>query len=133
MTGEQVETLEQFFTELPVLVDQATRHLHRSNLNLWGHLSRRLYDSLNVFNIPETLTTNIRMFLEELHSIHTRILNIIIFEYDFVLNANVLSYQPNQYTQDLEDQNLEFQQLKSIESMTCTCLGKMLLFIWEFQ
>ena len=88
MTGEQVETLEQFFTELPVLVDQATRHLHRSNLNLWGHLSRRLYDSLNVFNIPETLTTNIRMFLEELHSIHTRILNIIIFEYDFVLNAN---------------------------------------------
>ena len=70
MAGEQVETLEQFFTELPVLVDQATRHLHSSNLNLLEHLSRRLDDSLNVLNIflskceelnmSETLTTNIR-------------------------------------------------------------------------
>ena len=51
MAGEQVETLEQFFTELPVLVDQATRHLHSSNLNLLEHLSRRLDDSLNVLNI----------------------------------------------------------------------------------
>ena len=31
--GEHLEILEQFFAELPVLVDQATRHL-RSNPNL---------------------------------------------------------------------------------------------------
>ena len=48
IAGEQVETLEQFFTELPVLVDQATRHLHISYLNLLEHLFRRLDDSLNV-------------------------------------------------------------------------------------
>ena len=84
MAGEQVETLEQFFTELPVLVDQATHHLHSSNLNLLEHLSRSFDDSLNVLNIflsrceelniPETLPTNIRKLLEELHSIHKRIL-----------------------------------------------------------
>ena len=45
MAGEQV------FTELPLLVDQATRHLHSSNLNLLEYLSRRLDDSLNVLNI----------------------------------------------------------------------------------
>ena len=97
IAGEQVETLEQFFTELPVLVDQATRHLHISYLNLLEHLFRRLDDSLNVLdvffnrckelNIPETLTTNIRRLLEELHSIHTRILNIIMLKHDFVLNS----------------------------------------------
>ena len=40
MTGKQVETLEQFFTEPPVLVDQATHHFHSSNLNLLEHLPR---------------------------------------------------------------------------------------------
>ena len=105
MAGEQVEPLEQFFTELPVLVDQATRHLHSSNLNLWEHLSRRLDDSLNVLNIflsrceglniPETLTTNIRRILGELHSIHTRILNIIINEHSFVLNSNHPYFLPS--------------------------------------
>ena len=66
-------------------MDQATRHLRSSNLNLLEYLSRRLDDSLNVlniffsrceeFNIPETLTTIIRRLLQELHSIHTRISN----------------------------------------------------------
>ena len=105
MAGEQVETLEQFFTELPVLVDQATRHLHSSNLNLLEHLSRRLDDSLNVLNIflsrceelniSEVLTTNIRRLLEELHSIHTSILNIVINEHDFVLNSNHPCFLPS--------------------------------------
>ena len=36
MAGEQVETLEQFFTELPALVDLATRHLHSRNLISWN-------------------------------------------------------------------------------------------------
>ena len=51
MAGEQVETWEKFFTELPVLVDQATHHHHSSNLNHLEHLSIRLVDSLNVLNI----------------------------------------------------------------------------------
>ena len=51
MAGEQVETLEQLFTELAVLVDQTTHHIHSSNLNLWEHLYRRPDDSLNVLNI----------------------------------------------------------------------------------
>ena len=79
-------------------MDQATRHLHSSNLNVLEHLSRRLDDSLNVLNtflskcgelnILETFTTNVRSLLEELYSIHTCNLNIIIIEYDFVLNSN---------------------------------------------
>ena len=79
-------------------MDQATRHLHSSNLNVLEHLSRRLDDSLNVLNtflskcgelnIRETFTTNVRCLLEELYSIHTRNLNIIIIEHDFVLNSN---------------------------------------------
>ena len=89
-------------------MDQATRHLHSSNLNVLEQLSRRLDDSLNVLNtflnkcgelnIPETFTTNVRSLLEELYSIHTRNLNIIIIEHDFVLNSNhpcsLLSAQP---------------------------------------
>ena len=49
---------------------------------------------LNIFlsrceelNIPETLTTNSRR-LQELHSVHTPILNIIITEHDFAVNSN---------------------------------------------
>ena len=105
MAGEQVETLEQFFTELPVLVGQATRHLYSSNLNLLEHLSRRLDDSLNVLNIffsrceelniPVTFTTNIRKLLEELHSIHRRIVNININEHGFVLNSNHPCFLPS--------------------------------------
>ena len=34
-------------------------------------------------NIPKTLTKNIKKLLEVLHSVHTRILNIIITEHDF--------------------------------------------------
>ena len=88
----------EIFPESPVLVDQATRHLQNSNPNLLEHLSRRLDDCLNVvnvflsryeeLNIPETLTTNIRRFVEELCSIHTHILNVIINKHDFVLNSN---------------------------------------------
>ena len=105
MAGEQVETLEQFFTKIPVLVDQVTRHLHSSNLNLLEHLSRRVDDSLNELNIflnrceelniSETLTTNIRGLLQELHSIHTSILNIIINEHDFVSNSNHPCFLPS--------------------------------------
>ena len=51
MVGEQVEALEQFLIELPVLADQATRHYHSSNLNLLEHLSGRLDDSFNALNI----------------------------------------------------------------------------------
>ena len=36
MAGEQGETLEQFFTELAALVDQATRHLHSRSLISWN-------------------------------------------------------------------------------------------------
>ena len=48
MAGEQIET---YFTELLVLVDQATHHLPSCNLNHLEHLSIRLDDSLNVLNI----------------------------------------------------------------------------------
>ena len=34
MAGEQVETWENYFTERPVLVDQATLHLHLHSSNL---------------------------------------------------------------------------------------------------
>ena len=88
----------EIFPESPVLADQATRHLQNSNPNLLEHLSRRLDDCLNIvniflsryeeLNIPETLTTNIRRLVEELCSIHTHILNIIINKHDFVLNSN---------------------------------------------
>ena len=50
MAGEQVETWEKFFTELPVLVDQRTRHLHSSNLSHLEHLFICLDDSRNVLN-----------------------------------------------------------------------------------
>ena len=126
-------------------MDQATCHLHSSNLNLLEHLSRRLDDSFNVLNVflsrceelnmSENLTTNIRRLLEELHSIHTRIFHIIINEHDFVLNSNhpyfVPSAEPT-YT-GLGGHDKEFQQLKLIDSTMYTGLGKMLLFIWEFQ
>ena len=85
-------------------MDQATRHLHSSNLNILEHLSRRLDDSLNVLNmflsrceelnISETLTTNIRRLLKELHSILTSTLNVIINENDFVLNSNHPCFLP---------------------------------------
>ena len=80
----------------------------QQKLNLLEHFSRLLDDSLNVLsiflskceelNIPETLTTKFRRLLEELHSIHTRIFNIIINEHGFVLNSNhpcfLLSAEP---------------------------------------
>ena len=43
MAGEQVETWEKYFTELPVLEDQAIRHLYSCNLNLLEHLSCRTH------------------------------------------------------------------------------------------
>ena len=145
MAGEQVEVSEQFFTEIAVLLDQATPHLNSSNLNLLEHLSRRLGDSLNVLNIlrsrceelniPETLTTKIRRFLEELHFIHTRIFDIIILENMIscqIQMIHALCPQLNQRTQDLGGHDLELQQLKSIDSMMYAGLGKMLLFIWKF-
>ena len=65
LSGEQVETWEKFFTELPLLLDQPISHLHSSNLNHLERLFIRLDDSpnvLNIFpgrwgqpNIPETL------------------------------------------------------------------------------
>ena len=79
-------------------MDQAIRHLHSSNLNLLDHSSRRhddLFNLLNIFlsrcegiNVPETLTRNISRLLEELHSVHMRILIIIVTEHDFVVNSN---------------------------------------------
>lgn len=51
MAGEQVETWEKYFPELPVLADHTTRDLHGYNVNHLEHLSIRLDDSLNVFNI----------------------------------------------------------------------------------
>ena len=39
-------------------------------------------------NIPETLITNIKRLLEELHSIQARFLNIIVTGHDFLLNLN---------------------------------------------
>ena len=39
-------------------------------------------------NIPETLITNIRKLLEELHSIEACFLNIIVTGHDFLLNPN---------------------------------------------
>ena len=88
---------------------------------------------LNIFlcrskelNIPEMLTTNIRKLLEELHSVHTCILNIIITEHDFVLNLN---HPCSLLSADLGGSDLEFQHLKLIDSMMYTGLGKILLFI----
>ena len=93
MAGEQVENLEQFFIELPVLVEQATLHLCSNDLKLLEILSTRLDDSVNVpniffsrckeLNIPESLTANSRRLLQKLHSIETSILIIIINEHDF--------------------------------------------------
>ena len=51
MAGEQVETWEKYFPELPVLADHTTRDLHGCNVNHLEHLSIHLDDSLNVFNI----------------------------------------------------------------------------------
>ena len=53
MTGKQVETLEQFFTGLPVLADQATHHFCSSNLNLLEHLPRprRFYLKGSITNL----------------------------------------------------------------------------------
>ena len=51
MAGEPVETWEKHFTELPILVDQATCHVHSSNLNHLEYLSIHLDDSPNVLNI----------------------------------------------------------------------------------
>ena len=97
MAGKKIETWEQFYRNSRISEPSNTSSLQQ-NLNLLEHLSRRLDDSLNVLNIflsrceelniPETLTTNIRRLLEELHSIHRRILHITISEHDFVLNSN---------------------------------------------
>ena len=73
-------------------------------------------------NIPEIWTTNIK----KLHSVHTRILNIIITEHDFELSLNHLCSLPSA---DLGGHDLEFQQVKLINSMFCTGLGNMLLII----
>lgn len=77
-------------------------------------------------NIPETLTTKIKKLLEVLHSVHTRILNIIITEHDFEWNLNHLCSLPSA---DLGGHDLEFQQFKLIDSMFCTGLGNMLLIM----
>ena len=117
MAGEQVETLEQIYTELPKLVGLPTCHLHTSNLKLLDHLSSHLDYSLNVvniflsrceeLNIPETLTTKIRRFLEELYSIHTSLILLYMISRQIQMN-HPLFPQPNQYTQDLGCHDLEF-------------------------
>ena len=122
-------------------MDQERRHLHGSNRNLLEHLSRSLDDPLNVLNIllSRCVELNIsapltvRGLLEELHFVQERIFHIIINKHDFVLNSKHPCFYLNQHTQDLGGHDLEFQQLKLIDSLMYTGLGKRLLIIWDVQ
>ena len=98
IANDQDVILVQFFEKLPILVEQATRNSHSSNINLLENFHRKLDNSLNnvvhiflsrceeLMTIPNSPTINIRRLKVELHSINTRI-NIISAEYNYMTSA----------------------------------------------
>ena len=84
MADDQDATLVQFFKELPIIVEQATRNIHSSNMNLLEYFQRKHKNFLNVayiflcrcedlVTIPNNSAINIRRLKEELHSIYSSV------------------------------------------------------------
>ena len=88
--------LQQFFEDLPRLVEQAHRHVHSSNLNMLEYFSRKLEDSLNVMNIfvsrcedinaSADLILNVRRTLGQVQLLYSRICDVISTDNDYVLS-----------------------------------------------
>ena len=87
--------LDQFFDELPSLIDQARRHAYSNNLNILEYYNRRLHDALNLLiiftnrcedvNSPDSLLHEIRQLTREVQALCGRLENVIATDEDYAL------------------------------------------------
>eukprot|EP00794_Sanderia_malayensis_P010335 gene10335-11410_t len=96
-----VIAVEEFFGELPGIVEAATRHVYSSNIGVLEYHGRKLQDALNVTSVflrrceetaaPEDFKFAIRRIITEMRALCARIEDVILTDEDYVLEL----HQPN--------------------------------------
>lgn len=90
--------LEQFFIELPRLLEQARRHAFSNDLNILENFSMKIQDALNVLNVIVSrceevnaelgLTQEIRSLIGSIMPLHERLREAIAIDEDYIMNVN---------------------------------------------
>ena len=134
--------LEQFFVELPRLLEQAQRQAFSNDLNILEHFSMKIQDALNVLNVIVSrceelnaefgLTQEIRSLIGSILPLNARHQDAIATDEDYVMNLNgqVATGALEESNNELGRPRMQLERTKWKGFLTFTVLGRMWHHSW---